>query len=246
MMRLLRNVAVAVSVLAGTAVHAEGDTLRIATGEYAPFADSGHPAGGLVNAFVAEIGEDAGYAVDFDYMPWMRSLELARTGRYAATSYWYFNQDREADFIHVGPVLTERMVLFRRVDTELPSWEDISDLNEFSIGAVTGYTYTPDFWDLAADGQLLVETAQDDAANLRKLLAGRIDIYPMSEEVGLALLEKIFTQEERAQITIEPVALMITEGFLLVSRAAENAEDVANSLQAAIDRSGQSARRANE
>lgn len=223
------------AALLGSPSIAETGAIRIATGEYAPFTDSTAPNGGTVNEFVQEIAEVAGYEVEFDYLPWMRGLELTRLGRYAGASYWFFNEEREADFIHVGPVNIDRMVLFRRADADIPAWSDIGDLADLTLGAVTGYTYTPDFWEMAESGQLNVQVAQNDEANIRKLLAGRIDVYPMSEAAGRALLQEHFSEAERAQITIEAQPLFVMEGFLLISRQTDNAEELALNLQAAID-----------
>lgn len=222
-------------VLFGAAAHANTETLRIATGDYAPYTEQSAPDGGIVNDFVQQVGQTAGFDIEFDYMPWMRGLELTRSGRYDGASFWFYNEDREADFIHVGPVNVIRMVLFRRQDTELPDWTGINDLADVRLGAVPGYTYTPDFWAKAEDGRLTVETAQTDAANLRKLVAGRIDAYPMSEQAGLALIETLFSEQERASLTIEARPLLTNEGFLLVPRSMNDAKDVAARLQNAVD-----------
>ncbi|MEM7732325.1 MAG: transporter substrate-binding domain-containing protein [Pseudomonadota bacterium] len=226
------------AVLFGAAAHANTETLRIATGDYAPYTEQSAPGGGIVNDFVQQVGQTAGFDIEFDYMPWMRGLELTRSGRYDAASFWFYNEDREADFIHVGPVSEINMVLFRRQDTDLPDWTGIHDLADVRLGAVTGYTYTPDFWERASDGRLTVETAQTDAANLRKLVAGRIDAYPMSKAAGLALIDALFTGEDRASLTMEDRPLHTTDGFLLVPRKMEGAEEVAARLQNAVDQLG--------
>ncbi|MEM9341588.1 MAG: transporter substrate-binding domain-containing protein [Pseudomonadota bacterium] len=241
MRTILVTLAVMLSLVGGV-TQAGATVLRIATGQYVPFTDENQPDGGIVNEYVQRVAEAAGYSVEFEYQPWMRALELTRTGRYVASSYWFFNEDRETEFIHVGPVVADRLVLFRRADTELPEWSDVRDLSAFRIGAVTGYTYTDGFWEMAEAGELQVQTAQSDEANLRKLVAGRIDVYPMSEEVGLALLRDLFTEEQRAQIVTEPEPLIVTKGYLLVSRQTEGGLEVAARLQQEIDELGVMAR----
>ncbi len=222
------------ALFSSTRAMADAPVLQIATGDYAPFTDQNAPDDGLVNNVVREMAHAAGYEVEFTYLPWMRALELTRNARFSATSYWYFQREREADFIHVGPIVSDRLVFFRRADSPLPHWTALGDLGDITIGAVTGYTYTDDFWDLAANGTLRVETAQTDEANMRKLLVGRIDAYPMSEESGRLLISSIFTDAERAQIVIEDQPLTTTEGFLLVTRATADAELIAERLQSAL------------
>lgn len=234
MSRLIGAVVMAVASFAAQA-SAESPVLNVATGDYPPFTDQTAPDGGVINASVQAVAVAAGFDVVFDYMPWMRALEMARSGRFQATSYWFYNAEREADFIHVGPVNTDRLVLFHRAGETLPDWSDLTDLDGLTIGAVSGYTYTEEFWDLAEAGIIDVNTAQSDEANFRKILSGRIDIYPMSEVSGRLLLEDRFTPEERAAIGVHPVSLMETDGYLLVSRQMAGAEDVAQRLQSALD-----------
>lgn len=214
---------------------AQAGRISIATGDYPPFTDAAAPDGGLVNAVVAAIAEAAGLQAAFDYMPWARALEVTRQGDYAATSFWYQSDERAADFIHVGPIIEDRLVLFHLRDTVVPDWTVLTDLAGLRIGAVTGYTYTADFWDLAEAGALTVDVAHSDLANFRKMLTGRIDVYPMSLAAGITLLETRFSPEERARITTHPVPLSETQGYLLVSRAWPGAEGIAEALQTALD-----------
>ena len=131
--------------------------------------------------------------------------------------------------------MNDKLVFFRRTDLNVEEWGELSDLSEYNFGAVTGYTYSPEFWELSATGVLNVEEASTDEANLRKLLAGRIDMFPMSELGGYHLIGQLFSAEEAAMLTIEERPLQISEGFLLVSRAIANADQLAKSLQQAVD-----------
>lgn len=209
--------------------------LRIASGEYPPFTESATPGGGMVNSVAQRVAQSAGFDPQFEYMPWARGLELTRAGRYAVASFWYWREDREADFIHVGPVVENRLVFFHLADQPIPAWETLTDLSDYTIGGVTGYTFTPEFWQLAEQGVLDVELAPSDEANIRKLLAGRIALYPMSEESGWHLIDTLFGSEARARFAILEQPLVTTEGYLLVSRKIEDAERIAQALQSAVD-----------
>ena len=72
-------------------------------------------------------------------------------------------------------------------------------------------------------------------ANLRKLLAGRIDAYPMSKDSGNLLIERLFSAEDRAKLSIAARPLDVTEGYLLISRGTDGAEAIAAALQGALD-----------
>lgn len=234
-MKTLLRIAVSVALAAGAA-RADQPVLTIATGEYPPHTGAELEGYGTASQVVTAVLEEAGFRAEYSFLPWKRALEEARQGRYPATSWWAFSEERTGDFIHVGPVLESPIVFFRMKDTEAPDWTELPDLAGMRIGAVPGYTYTAEFWELAEDGTLDVHLAPSDEANIRKLLAGRIDLYPIGRAVGWSLLEKILPEAERERITTLEQPLALTLGYVLISRQTDDAEDLAERLQTAIDR----------
>ena len=226
----------AFAVLALTSiVAAEPTTLRIATGEYAPFTGENLPDHGVVNARVQNVAEAAGYIVEFHYMPWKRTLESTRRNAFDATSYWSYSSEREGDFIHVGPVLRDPLVFLVREDSLLRDWTSLEDLSGLRIGVVPGYTYSEELWALGESGVLTLSEATSDEANLKKLLAGRIDIFPTNEVVGWHMIREIFSEEEQAQFRALVTPLNMSEGFILVPRIAPGARSLAEALQSVVD-----------
>ncbi len=233
-MRVLFLAAFAALVATG-AVRADAPPLTIATGEFEPYTGQNLPGDGAVNQVVRLVAERAGYDVEFAYMPWKRTLEATRRGMYSASSYWYYRQDREADFIHVGPIVDAREVFFVRADAGLEDWTELADFAELRIGVVPGYTYTPELWDMANSGELTVSEAASDEANLKKLLAGRIDVYPMEVQGGWHLIRQRFSSEEAEQFAILETPLSVTGGYLLLPRSIPESAEIATALQAAIE-----------
>ena len=214
------------------AAHAE--PLVVTTGEYAPFTGEALPEGGLVNGLVSRLAKEAGVEITFEYLPWKRGLELARQGKKAASSYWA-NLDDQSGLIPVGPVSKDEIVLFYRKDKPIPNFASHAEVADITIGATLGYSYFPAFWDASEAGTYKVQTAKDDVANFRKLIAGRIDAFIINESVGWNMLNAQFTPEERASLATLETALATTEGFLQVSTKAEGGEALAKQLQAAFD-----------
>lgn len=70
---------------------------------------------------------------------------------------------------------------------------------------------------------------------MRKLLAGRIDIFPVSADAGRLMISEIFSEEEQAQLRELERPMTTTGSFLLVSREKPDAETVAQALQDVID-----------
>lgn len=213
---------------------AQAETIKVSTGEYAPFTGESLPNGGVVNGLVSRVAEQAGVTIEYEYMPWKRALEVARDGQVQASSYWGERPD-QSGLTMVGPFTLDRNVLFYRKDKPVAEFEDLTELTGVVIGVTHGYSYTPVFWANVENGSIQTQTAKDDASNFRKLLAGRIDAFIVDEYVGHYLLEQEFTAEERAQLGATQSALMGSGGFLQISLKAEGGADLAARLQAAYD-----------
>ncbi|WP_300030013.1 transporter substrate-binding domain-containing protein [uncultured Roseobacter sp.] len=219
-----------------TTAGADVRSLMISSGQHPPFAGDALPEDGIVNSYVRRVAEEAGFVADIRYLPWARALETSRNANFQATSYWYYSEERNADFIHVGPVSQEAEVFFVLEDAGIPEWERLEDLSGYRIGATLSYTYTPEFWSLGESGVLTLSETPENESNLRKLLSGRIDLFPISEEVGWYMIRNLFSEEDQARFTTLKKPLNTHEGYLLVSRAAPQSEQIAADLQSAVDR----------
>lgn len=233
-MRVLSLAAAALIAVSGIA---QSDTTRltVSTANNVPFTGENLPDGGVVNSTIRDVAERAGFEVQFEYMSWHRALETARRGMYDASSYWFFSDERAVDFIHVGPIVESRQVFFAIAGREVPTWSELEDFAGLRIGVVTKFTYTPELWALGESGVLTLSETQSTVTNLRKLLAGRIDIMPYSERAGWHLIRENFTEEEQARFVVLDNPLTRSDGYLLVSRSMPNSEEVAQRLQAAVD-----------
>ena len=94
----------------------------------------------------------------------------------------------------------------------------LDDLKGISIGATETYAYTPEFLQAMKNGSLHVELLSSDELNFRKLLKGRIEIFPLNIVVAHALLASKFTRQEIASITYHPRALYSIQTHLLFSK----------------------------
>ena len=94
----------------------------------------------------------------------------------------------------------------------------MAELRGYRIGATLEYDYGPAFRQAWQQRQLKVDVADTDEQNLRKLLAGRIDLFPVTREVGEFLLQTRFTPEEAAQLTYHPRPLLTQPMYLLLNR----------------------------
>ncbi|QEL57373.1 substrate-binding periplasmic protein [Chromobacterium paludis] len=221
-MKALPALLLALCVWAGAAPAAE---LQISTGEYAPWCGERLPAQGFVSRVVREAFAREGVQVRFRFMPWARALEALRNGDVQASSFWFDDPVKAKEFLYSAPLSEHREMLFHRKDLAMPRWQKLRDLSSLRFGATRGYTYTPEFRQLEKQGALSVEEANDDKTNLLKLLAGRIDIFPLDEFTGWQLLASdAFPPGARDLVTTENRPFSAHYGHLLMQRSPRNAQ----------------------
>lgn len=225
---LLPTVVALLCALVMPSALAQMQTLRIVTGELPPYATEGRPDQGIALDVVRRAFAYAGYEVEYTFKPWTRSLEEARAGLWDGTAYWGRNPQRDASFLISDNVLTEQWVFVYRDNPSGPpfDWKTLADLKGKRVGAVPSYTYTPEFWRLQKSGGLNVLLAGDDLANLRLLLAGRLDVVPIERNVACFLMEKHLLPAEAAQLRAHPhwLTQQFTTHLMLSNKLPQSAE----------------------
>jgi polar amino acid transport system substrate-binding protein len=177
--------------------------LRIATGEFPPYATASRPDQGLALAVVRRAFELAGRQVQFHFLPWPRALAETRDGRWDASAHWGVTPERKRDFLLSDNLYTERWLLLHRRDMPL-DWRRIDDLRPYRLGLVPEYTYTPELWLAARAGRLRYEQPRNDVISLRMLLLGRIDVLPLDRNVACDTLAYQFTPAEAQALSAHP------------------------------------------
>lgn len=193
-------------------------TVTIATGEYPPWTSQNLKDGGFVNDVIAQAFKREGIDTKFVYLPWKRAQLATKAGEYDATSFWFHSDARAKDFLESQPVMHSVTVFFHLKSKQIPNWSKLSDLKAYTIGATRGYTYTDEFWAASKSGELHVDQANDDAVNLQKLLASRIDLYPTGQLTGWVLINSKFPQA-KDKLTTLPKPLVTTNGYLLFPKS---------------------------
>lgn len=200
---------------------AERKTITVATGEWAPWTGEDLPHNGFVCRVVEDVFNRAGYDVVFEFYPWQRAYAMVAHGRVDASAYWYESEKRKEDCYYSDPLTREEIVLFHLKTKPMKDWESLADLEGYRIGVSRGNTYTDRFWELGEQGMLTMELADSDLANFRKLLAGRIDIFPCSNHRGYTLLATHFPHDAVAALTHHETPLAEQTGHILFPKAKE-------------------------
>jgi polar amino acid transport system substrate-binding protein len=195
------------------------NVVRITTGEWSPYDGEDLPHYGCTPWLVSEAFAQEGIGAEFGFFQWSRSYQVAKNGNWDGTVEWADTPEhREFFYLSEENLTDQEWVFFHRADYAF-EWENMDDLEGKIVGITNEYVYSDAFQEIMQKGTVNFETASSDEANFRKLLAGRIDVFPMERRVGYAILQKKFTTEERLQITHYPVQFNTFKPHLLLSKA---------------------------
>lgn len=226
-MKIAKSIIGCFLVTVMTQIAVAGEAIRISTGEFAPWSSEALKHKGFTNHVISEAFKLEGYEVEFVFYPWKRVYESAKSGeKFQATSYWYPSEDRAKDFHYSDPLQEDAIVFFHLKSNALSDWESLDDLKGERIGATAGYTYTAEFWDAAKSQRLNIQEAKSDELNFKKLLKGRIDLFPSDPLVGQKLLQEVFDSEVAETVTYHPKPLVAPTGHLLFSKQLANGEEL--------------------
>ncbi len=199
------------------------ETLYIATGEYPPWTSKKLKYHGYVNHIIQEAFKREGYVVEFKYFPWARAYKEASSGKYQATSYWYYSKERENSFYYSDSIVIEDTVLFHRKSMKF-EWDNLDDLKSYKLGVTRGYSYNKEFWDAEKSKLLNVEIVNSDKQNLEKLIRNRIDIVLLGRIAGLTLFNSRYELNNENLIVFHSKPLIRKSGHLLFSKNLPNSK----------------------
>lgn len=200
-------------------------TIRLTNGEFPPYLSETMPEYGIASQIVTEAFALQGVTVEYGFFPWARSLALAQEGTWDGTLIWTKNEEREKDFYFSDMVVSGNAVFFH-LNSYSFNWDSFEDLKGLRIGGTLEYNYGEEFKAAEEAGVFTVERVPADIQNFEKLLAGRIDIFPMTQEIGQHLIQQSLLPEQVAQITFHPKAVHSEPAFLLLSRQVEGNEEM--------------------
>ena len=162
-----------------TACFAE-NTVSMTSDPWPPFADPSHPHGGLSVEIARAAFKTQGYTVTMDFLPWARVLEMARRGDYDVIVGGWMREDRREIFLYSDPFVVNEIRFIKRVGDPF-QYRGIESLEGLRIGVVRSYSYADD---LAKYPELVLDPTSDFITNVRKLVAGRVDITLEDEIVA--------------------------------------------------------------
>ena len=195
---------------------------RLSTGDHwPPYVSSDLKHYGLYSRITTEAFKLVGVEVEYDFYPWARSVKMAKLGKADGTGFWVRSPERERDFYFSDPIHTEVMLLYHH-KSYLFDWDTLEDLKGIHIGVTRGYSYGEEFDNAVKSGELKVQIVRKDELNFKKILAGRIDIFPYNKRAGYYMLRQLFQAEDAILLTYHQKPISSFTLHLLFSKNIES------------------------
>ncbi|PXX73211.1 amino acid ABC transporter substrate-binding protein [Pseudomonas chlororaphis] len=213
MPRLHRAFALIGLLLLGQSVYAE--KLRLVADAWPPFTDATLVNGGLATDIVSTALARAGYASEFEQVPWARALLGVGEGRYDVLVNAWFNETRTQLGQFSSEYLVNRVRFIRRKDAPI-EYTSLKQLHQYPIAVVRGYAYSPDF---DSDPELQKVLVHNFAMAVRMLAADRVKLTLEDEYVARYYLAR---ESPRVRNAVEFLPNSLSENGLHILVSLKN------------------------
>lgn len=172
-------------LLSTSVLHA--NTLKIVTGEYAPYTGETLKEGGVSTQVIKAIFSEIKQPIKIEFIPWNRAMNNLKSGNAAGSFPWTKNAEREIDFLYSEPLHKYKLISYVRNDSILLKTFDLKGKK----------ICQPSGWDISflneafATKKITIERPINMESCLQMVSLGRVDIVIMNNHVGAEFLNKI-------------------------------------------------------
>lgn len=193
------------------------ETIRLASGEWSPYQSKNLKYYGVASRIVSEAFAMEGIRVEYGYFPWKRSYKYAEKGKWDGTFLWFDTSERREIF-YISDSVVDIQYVFFHLKSYSFDWNTIDDLGGIEIGGTLEYNYGDAFQNAEKTNKIKVHRVAADEQNFKRLLKGRIQIFPNDLDAGYEILHKHFTPEQVNLFTYHPVPVKAAPHHLLLSK----------------------------
>ena len=215
MPRLHRAFALIGLLLLGQNAH--GEKLRLVADAWPPFTDATLLNGGLATDIVSTALARAGYASEFEQVPWARALLGIGEGRYDVLVNAWFNEARTHLGQFSGEYLLNRVRFLKRKDAPI-EYKNLQQLHEYPVAVVRGYAYSQAFDE---DPGLQKVPVHNFSMAVRMLAADRVKLTLEDEFVARYHLSR---ESARVRNAVEFLPKSLSENSLHILVSLKNPE----------------------
>lgn len=165
--------------------------LKVVTELWPPYIINSAPVSGIVTNKVRHILDNSGLTYEINIYPWLRSYHLAKTTPNVLIYSIYKTPEREPFFHWFCPIHQATPIYAYKLASNLKDISSLSALKKTRIGVMRGDN---NFNYLSSKGfseDIQLDISADELSNVRKLMAGRIDVVIQSHDAIHYRLEQL-------------------------------------------------------
>ena len=208
---------------------AAAEKLRLVADVWPPFTDATLVNGGLATDIVSTALARAGYASDFEQVPWARALLGVGEGRYDVLVNAWYNYERTKVGQFSAGYLINRIRFLKRKDAPI-EFNDLQQLHSYPIAVVRGYAYSAAFDE---DESLQKIPVHGFAMAVRMVAADRVKLTLEDEYVARYYLARE-SPKVRNAVEFLPKSLSENSLHILVSLKNPQHEQIVAGFDKAI------------
>lgn len=175
--------------------------------------------GGFLLELTVEAFKEVGYEPNVRFEPWARALDAAINGEVDGLLGCYYSDERAKKLTYSDELGQSSTVFFSLASSNI-TYSTLQDLSKYTIGTVINSYYPPDF---TAATYLKIEPVSDYIVNMRKLLAGRIDLFAEKRLVVMSYLAGLPDSDANRVVELNP-PLMVYKHYNAFSKAVPDAQ----------------------
>ncbi len=206
------------------------EPLKLVNDPWPPFTGNTLPGKGIATEIVTTALHRAGYETNVDFVPWKRALDGTFDGTYDILITTSFSEDRAKKVTYSDPYLSNTVRLVKRKGSP-HQFGNVENLRGLIVGVTKGYLYEPEFdkatFFVKDDG------GENVLANLKKLAAGRLDLFAEDELVVGYYLKDNFTPEELS-VQYLPKALNTKHLHIIIRKSRPDHAEIIGAFNKAL------------
>lgn len=183
------------------------ENIEFAVGEWKPLVSEKSPGNGIIPSRLEPVFNAMGIKATYRFFPWSRAYKQVIGGQFLLSVGWIKNKERTSQVVFSKrPIYQTETALFHLKNRTI-KFESFKDLVGLKIGITRDYAQGAEFSAAIKEYGLTVEVASSDELNMKKLLSGRIDVFPIDRSVGYELIKQILDPVEHRFIIDHPKAV---------------------------------------
>jgi len=152
---------------------------------------------------------------------------MAKSGRTDATASFGYSKERKEGMYISDSIITSSTYFYHLKTTNF-NWTEMKDLAGLKVGITNKLNYGTEFNKAVAENVFTVDSSHHDDLNFKKLLAGRINIFPMTSGIAEYSLATRFPQGSLEKVTYHNKPVRVYDSYIYFPKSLPDSQNFLN------------------